>query len=528
MVLVKVSNIKLPINKDENDALEKALKKSGISQNDIDSWKVLKYSVDARKKDKIEKIFSIGIYVKKYTKNRKDVSVVKEKKYTYSVSGTKTLNNRPIVVGFGPAGMFASLLLAQNGYNPIIIERGSDVDTRAKAVEDFWKTGILNINTNVQFGEGGAGTFSDGKLNTGIKDKENRIRFVLETFVKFGADKKILYESKPHIGTDILKKVVYNMRQYIIKKGGTFFFDTLVDKIYYSNGRISKITTSNGKVFETELCILAIGHSARDTFEMLYDEGVKIEPKPFAIGVRVEHKQSDINKSMYGFKDNRLGAASYKLTYKSSNNRGVYSFCMCPGGYVVDASSEDSMKVVNGMSYSKRNGENANSAIVVTINPEDYNGTKQNPLEGIKFQRALEHKAYITGNKMIPVQRFEDYKKGVKTSKLGDVTPNIKGKYAFADLNDIFPDYINQALKEAIDYFGERIKGYDNDNTILSAIESRTSSPVRIIRNENFQSNIEGLIPAGEGAGYAGGITSAAIDGMKIFEYIAKTYSCFK
>lgn len=523
MVLLQVSNIKLNIAQNEQDAYKKALKTSGVSDKEVRHWRILKYSVDARNKAQISKVYSIGLYVESYHKSRKNVLVIeKEKQYSYKLSGDRPMNYRPVVVGFGPAGMFAAYLLAMNGFAPIIVERGDMVENRSRIVEEFWEKDELNLNCNVQFGEGGAGTFSDGKLNTGIKDKQNRIRFVLETFVKFGADEKILYDAKPHIGTDILKEIVSNMRKYIIEMGGTFYFNTSVVDISHKNNKISEIHLSNHQTIKTEVCIFAIGHSARDTFQMLYDKGVHMEQKPFALGVRIEHKQTMINNSQYGFEDNRLGAASYKLTYKTSQNRGVYSFCMCPGGFVVDSSSEERGKVVNGMSYSKRDGCNANSAIVVTVTPDDFSG--QHPLAGIDYQRELESRAYEQGEGKIPVQLYSDFKNNIATTKLGNIIPQIKGKYKLSNLNTIFPNYIIEALIEGIDYFGKKIDGFSNDDVVLSAVETRTSSPVRIVRNDNFETNIAGLIPAGEGAGYAGGITSAAIDGMKVFEQISKTY----
>lgn len=523
MVLVKVSDTKLNIDLDERAAIEKALKIAGIKKENVRDSKIIKYSVDARHKDNIKKIYTVGLYVDKYVKNRKNVTVINhEKKYKPEITGNSKLNNSPVVVGFGPAGMFLGYMLAEYGYKPIIIERGSKVEERIKKVEKFWNTGELDTNCNVQFGEGGAGTFSDGKLNTGIKDKFNRIGFVLDTFVKFGADKNITYDAKPHIGTDILAKVVENMRKYIESKGGTFYFDTAFTGFTTKEGNLESITLNGNEKIYTDICTLAIGHSARDTFEMLYENHVNMEQKPFAVGVRIEHKQSTINKSQYGFEDNRLGAANYKLTYNTSKNRGVYSFCMCPGGYVVNSASEKNRTVVNGMSYSKRDGENANSALVVTVTPKDFDG--DSPLAGVEFQRRMEEKAYEMGQGFVPVQTYRDYKDNCTSVKIGNITPQIKGNYRLADLNAIFPEYINESLKEGIEYFGEKIKGYNDGDVILSAVESRTSSPVRIVRDENFQSNVYGLIPAGEGAGYAGGITSAAIDGLKIFEYIASKY----
>lgn len=527
MKFLKISNIKLNINMDNYAAFHQAIKIAGLGKKDVVQWKILKLSIDARNKQEIHKIYTIGLSVEKYVKKRKNVLVYdREPKYEFEALGTELLEKRPVIVGFGPAGMFCGYMLAKYGYRPIIIERGSRVEERTRRIHDFWESGKLDTECNVQFGEGGAGTFSDGKLNTGIKDKKNRINLVLETFVKFGADEKILYEAKPHIGTDVLSEVVKNMRKYIEEKGGTFYFDTALSEIESTEGKIKSVRLSNGKSIQTDICVLAIGHSARDTFEMLHSLAVSMEQKPFAVGVRVEHLQSNINKSQYGFEDNRLGAASYKLTYKSKNQRGVYSFCMCPGGYVVNASSEPGHTVVNGMSYRDRGSENANSAIVVTVTPDDFSST--HPLAGVDFQRKLEKKAYIEGNGYVPVQKLGDFRDGTVSDKFGKIMPQIKGKIKFSDINKILPDFICESIKDGMEYFGNVIEGFNDDDVILSAVESRTSSPVRIIRNKNFQSNIAGIFPAGEGAGYAGGITSAAIDGIKIFEYIAEKYKAFE
>jgi hypothetical protein len=526
MKFLKISNIKLNMEDDENKAFLLAQKAAGIQKKDVRNQKIIKLSIDARNKNEIHKIYTIGLLIDKYTKNRKNVTVYdKEPKYCFQPSGANDLKYRPVIIGFGPAGLFCGYMLAKYGYRPIIVERGSKVDDRIKKIEKFWKEGILDSECNVQFGEGGAGTFSDGKLNTGIKDRENRIGLVLETFVKFGAKENILYDAKPHIGTDILAIIVKNMREYIEDNGGTLIFDTALTAIEHQNGRLKKLHFSDNTSLITDICVLAIGHSARDTFQMLYNTEIAMEQKPFAVGVRAEHKQSDINKSQYGFPDNRLGAASYKLTYKTQNGRGVYSFCMCPGGYVVNASSEKGRLVVNGMSYNDRAGENANSAIVVTITPEDFGS--EHTLAGMELQRKLEEKAFQAGNGRIPVQKFKDFKTFNVSQDYGTIKSCTKGETAFADLNQILPEYICKAIKEGMEHFGQIIDGFAADDVILSAVESRTSSPVRIIRDENYQSNISGIFPAGEGAGYAGGITSAAIDGIKIFEYIAKNYKPF-
>mgnify|MGYP004429824685 FL=1 len=340
--------------------------------------------------------------------------------------------------------------------------------------------------------------------------------------VRWKAKENILYDAKPHVGTDILSVVVKNMRKYIESKGGTFYFDTEMTDFTTENNVLKAVKLSNGEEIETNICVLAIGHSARDTFEMIFNKGINMEQKPFAIGVRVEHPQEKINKSQYGFSDNRLGAASYKLTYKTDNGRGVYSFCMCPGGFVVNAASEKETCVVNGMSYSKRDSRNANSAIVTTVTPQDY--PSKHPLAGVEFQRKLERKAFAEGNGNIPIQRLEDFRNNKKTEALGKITPEIKGKYSFGNLNNVLPEYVCKSISDAMEYFERKIEGFNDNDTIMSAVESRTSSPVRIIRDENYQSNVRGLIPAGEGAGYAGGITSAAIDGIKIFEFIGKNF----
>ena len=447
-----------------------------------------------------------------------DILKVEEKEYKINIAGTSKLNNRPIIVGSGPAGLFCAYYLSKLGYKPIVIERGEDVDSRTKKIEEFWKNNKLDINSNVQFGEGGAGTFSDGKLNTLVKDKEGRKNEVLKIFVENGAPKEILYKNKPHIGTDILRTVIKNMRNKIIEMGGEYRFNTTLTDINIENNKIKSIIVNNNEEINTDILVLAIGHSARDTFKMLYDKKIKMSPKPFAIGIRIMHPQEMINLNQYG--TNKLESADYKLTYKSSNNRGVYSFCMCPGGYVVNASSEEGRLAINGMSYHKRDSGVANSAIVVTISPDDYG---DNPLDGIEFQRELEEKTYNIGNGNIPVQLYKDY----KDNKISDkfiFDPCIKGNYSFSNLNDIFPDYINESLKEAIENFNHIIKGFNRDDAVMAAIESRTSSPVRIERNELFESSVKGIYPIGEGAGYAGGITTSAIDGLKVVEMIASKF----
>ena len=524
--MIRIKQIKMPINHTKDDIKTKVAKKLKIDIKDIEKIKISKKSIDARKE--LNYVYEIDAKTKKekqiLKKNIKDVSRTPNEKYTLKIKGKEKLKNRPIIIGSGPAGLFAAYLLAKKGYNPVIIERGQKIEKRVKTVENFWKNGILDENTNVQFGEGGAGTFSDGKLNTSVKDKHNRKKYVLETFVKHGAPEEILYLNKPHIGTDLLRNTIINMRKEIIKHGGTFKFETCLKDITVENGKITQIKT-NKETINTDILILAIGHSSRDTLEMLLKQNIIIKPKPFAIGIRIQHKQSMINKNQYKKTDKLLPPASYKLTYKSKDNRGVYSFCMCPGGFVVNSSSEKEMLCINGMSNHKRDEENANSAIIVTISPDDF-GNK--PLDGIKYQRKLESITYQKGKGKIPVQLLKDFLNKEKTKEIGNINPIFKGKYAFSDLNEIFPPYISKSLKEGILYFDKKIKGFASDDAILAAIESRTSSPIRIERDKNFESNIKGIYPIGEGAGYAGGIMTSAIDGIKLAELIVQKYKPIK
>ena len=523
MKYIKVCNLKLDIDSTNDDAINFALKKLRLDPSEDVECEIVKLSIDARKKPDIKKIYTVGVLTNRdvFTKDKDIVVLDKKPEYEYQITGNEDMQARPIVIGFGPAGMFASYLLAINGYMPIIIERGGSVGSRVESVEKFWETNELDTESNVQFGEGGAGTFSDGKLNTGNKDKHHRIKYVLDTFVKFGAKEDIKYDFKPHIGTDALVKIVKRIRKEIIHHGGEFHFDTKVVDI--KKDSLVKVITED-KVFESDNVILAIGNAARDTFKMLNDNGFKLEAKPFALGVRVEHKQKDINRNQYGFKDDRLGAASYKLTYHSKSGRSVYSFCMCPGGYVVNASSENGGLVVNGMSYSTRDEDNANSAIVCSITPDDFG---EDPMSGIDFQRTIERKAFDEGNGCIPVQTFNDFKHNVESKEIGEIKPNTKGEYKLANLRNVIPENISESIIEGIDYFSNIIEGFNNDDVILSGVESRTSSPVRIIRGDDYQSNIKGVYPAGEGAGYAGGIVSSAVDGIKVFEAIISKYKPF-
>ncbi|APQ76923.1 hypothetical protein CF060_15475 [Clostridium botulinum] len=530
---LKINNLTLEIDEDLNLLKDKVCKKLNISSHYIKDLKILRESIDARR-NSIKFNYSVEVSCedeKRLIKNLKDKNITfQDDEYEEKiVLGTKDMKERPVIVGMGPAGMFAGLMLAKNGYRPIIIERGEAIEERSKTVEKFWNTGALNIESNVQFGEGGAGTFSDGKLTTRIKDK--RCSFILEEMVKAGAPKEIIYSGKPHIGTDILKNVVKNIRNTINSLGGEIRFNSKLENVIIKDGKVNAIIVNKEEI-PCENLILAIGHSSRDTYEMLYKNNIFMESKAFAIGVRVEHLKEMIDKNQYGkyAGHSRLKAADYRLTYKTKNsNRAVYSFCMCPGGEVVAAASEEGLLVTNGMSYYSRNKDNSNSAIVVSVTPEDFEG--KTPLKGMEFQRYYERLAYKLGgeNYNAPVQLIEDFLKDKNSSKLGAVKPSYKPGYEFKDISKCLPNYVIDSLKEGFSSFDNRIKGFASNGAILTGIETRTSAPVRLTRNENLESiSLKGLYPAGEGAGYAGGIISAAVDGVKVAENIIKTYSSLK
>ena len=523
--MIKVNQVKVLVeNNNEINILKALLKKTKLNKNDIKDYKIYKQSIDARDKNSIYYVYEIIIDTDKKVKFNNDIKEYYEEEYNPIIKGNKVLLNRPIIVGSGPCGLFCGLLLTKLGYKPIIIEKGKKVEDRIADVETFFKTGKLNINSNIQFGEGGAGTYSDGKLNTGIKDF--RIREVLNTFVKFGAKPDILYSYKPHIGTDILVDVIKNIREYIENNGGEYWFNTELIDLNIENNKIESIKIkkeNNEQIIKTDVLVLAIGHSSRDTFYMLNNK-LNLESKPFSVGLRVMHDQNKINESQYGIKyKDLLGSSPYKLTYHSKSGRGVYSFCMCPGGYVVNASSEEGMTAVNGMSYNKRDSNYANSAICVTVNNKDYG---DNLFSGIEFQRELERKAYILGNSDIPVMYLKDYHNNrLENTKINDNKPfTIKGKYQFSNLNYLFNDDINNSIKEAMIEFSKKLKCFNDDDTLLLGVETRTSSPIRILRGDNLESNIENIYPSGEGAGYAGGIVSAAVDGLKVAEQIIKKW----
>ena len=507
--MIKITNIKIKADLSDDELFEKIYKKYKINKNDVTERRIIKKSIDARNKADIFYNYSVELECKNENKI-KNVQIVK-KEGPFKIIVNRKSSKRPVIIGAGPAGLFSALTLAQNGIKPIIIEQGKTVDERKKDVEEFQKTGKLNTLSNVQFGEGGAGTFSDGKLTSGIHNPLCKI--VLKEFYNFGAPEQILYINKPHIGTDNLINIIRNMRNEIIKLGGEFLFNEKVTDFEFENSKVTAVICS--KRIETDTVILAIGHSARSTFEKLYEKGVKMEKKNFSIGVRIEHKQSMINKSQYGeITKLKLPPAEYKMAYHGEN-RSCYTFCMCPGGTVIASSSEPETIVTNGMSVYARNGENANSAVLVNVTPNDFKG--ESPLEGMYFQKDLEQKAFKLGgsNYNAPIQRFEDFENNVKSTHIGEIKPTYKPGVTLSNLNEILPDFISKTLIEGIKYFDKSIKGFAHPDAILTGVETRSSSPVQITRNENKQSNIKGLYPCGEGAGYAGGIMSAAVDGIK-------------
>ncbi len=532
--MLRIGQLKLKPDHTQEDLRLAIAKTLRISEKDILKVVIKKRSLDARKKPQLKYSYTVDVEVpneQKIIKKQKgnQVSIANDVTYHFPKSGQEAFRNRPVIIGSGPAGLFCGYLLAKHGYRPIIFERGASVEEREQDIKTFWETGILNPQSNVQFGEGGAGTFSDGKLNTGVKDPLGRNREVLEIFVENGAPEDILYINKPHIGTDILIDVVRNMRKQMISWGGEIHFHSQFMDFRLENDQVKSITIQNRDGLlevETDTLVLAIGHSARDTFSMLYEKKIPMTAKAFAVGVRVEHLQAWINASQYG-EDNpyELPSADYKVVTNLENGRGVYSFCMCPGGYVVNASSEEGRLAVNGMSYHARDGKNANSAIIVTVSPEDYGAT--HVLDGMYFQRTLEKNAYRLGGGAVPVQRFEDFCKNQKTEQLGVVIPQIKGTYCLTNVREIFPEVIAESIEEGIKSFDKQLQHFAHPDVVLSGVESRTSSPVRIMRNELLQIENTGIYPCGEGAGYAGGITSAAIDGIKVAEKIAEKFVAF-
>ncbi len=556
--MLRVNQVKIRTEHTPEQLKRKTAELLHIPTAELLELKIVRQSVDARKKPEIFYSYSLNVRVKheekllsRFRGRENQVCRLDEQPYRFPESGEKKQRFPTVIVGMGPAGLFCAYYLALHGYRIILLERGKCVEERQKDVERFWETGVPDPASNVQFGEGGAGTFSDGKLNTLVKDRDGRNRAVLETFVKFGAKESICYEAKPHIGTDVLCSVVRNLRNEIVRLGGEVRFQSQVTDIVIRDGAVAGVTVNGTEQIACEQLVLAIGHSARDTFEMLYGREVPMEAKSFAVGLRVEHPQEMINVSQYGMKDpGSLGAAAYKLTAKGKNGRGVYTFCMCPGGYVVNASSESGHTAVNGMSYSGRSGRAANSAVIVSVTPADYGS--EHPLAGIAFQRKLERRAYEIGQGKIPVQRYGDFKRriegrteqetetasGFSWADTGNLRPEedgareadgaqpqCKGGFVWADVSSILPEECNHAFLDGMESFGRQIRGFDAPETLLLGVESRTSSPVRIQRDETMQSVIRGLYPCGEGAGYAGGITSAAMDGLRVAEQIASEFA---
>jgi uncharacterized FAD-dependent dehydrogenase len=538
--MLRLSQVRLPLQHPEPALKEAVLRHLGIAEKELKGFSVFKRSYDARKPKAIDFIYSIDVELAdeaavfkafKAERGGPQLGQTPDMAYRYVAQAPADFpeNERPIVIGMGPCGLFAALILAQMGFRPIVLERGKAVRERTQDTWGLWRKSVLNPESNVQFGEGGAGTFSDGKLYSQIKDPKFRGRKVLTEFVKAGAPAEILYVSKPHIGTFKLVGMVEEMRANINELGGEVRFQQRVEDLLVENGQVQGVVLADGQTIRSRHVVLAVGHSARDTFEMLHGRGVYIEAKPFSIGFRIEHPQSLIDKARLGPNAGNplLGAADYKLVHHCGNGRAAYSFCMCPGGTVVAATSEPGRVVTNGMSQYSRNERNANAALVVNVSPEDFlEDAKKNPLAGIAFQRHWESRAFEAGGGTYkaPAQRVEDFLAGRPSTALGSVMPSYTPGIHLTDLSTCAPDYVIQALREAIPAFAKQIKGFDLPDAILTGVETRTSSPIRITRGEDYQSlNTKGLFPAGEGAGYAGGILSAGVDGIEVAEAVARS-----
>ena len=549
--MIRISQLKLPCGHSEADLEEKIRKTIKLKDRDTVRYRIRKHSIDARKKPQLFDIYTVDADLKMGIKaerklaaklRNRNIAVVEESGYQFPPAGGEKMNTRPVVIGAGPAGLFCALMLAEHGYRPILLERGRCVEERAKDIDRYWESGKLDPSSNVQFGEGGAGTFSDGKLNTQINDKTGRSEKVLQVFTEAGAPEDIRYESKPHIGTDLLRVVIPAIRNRILAAGGDVRFEAQVTDLVIEDGSVRALVLADGRKLRTDTVVLAPGHSARDTIASLFQRGVPMEPKAFAVGLRVSHPQSLIDRAQYGvwereeMRELGLSAAPYKLTAKAASGRGVYSFCMCPGGYIVDASSEPSRIAVNGMSEHARGSGRANSAIVCTVGPEEY-GT-EHPLSGMYFQQELEEKAYRIGQGAIPVQRYIRMKENFEKRRNGEPVPAdspdpyltshdlcIRGRWTPADLSELLPRALTADFIEGMEEFDHKIPGFAGEEAFAAGIESRTSAPVRIPRGEDLQSRIRGLYPCGEGAGYAGGIMSAAMDGIRVAEAIRMRFA---
>ncbi len=535
--MFSIEQIKLPVGYQEDDLKHAICRELKIDINEIIEYKLLRKSLDARHKDHICYLVSVAVRVKNKSTIQKNllrlnhVKEYNESIYQIKICGSVLLKHSPVVVGAGPAGLFCTYFLAKQGYCPILIERGDTIENRTQKIEHFWNSGELDPESNIQFGEGGAGTYSDGKLNTMVKDTNGRIKEVLRIFTMFGAPSEIMYLNKPHIGTDLLRGVIHSMTEEIKRLGGTIMYRTKLTGMVTEHGKIKEIILNKKEHMPCDILVLALGHSARDTALMLYENAVIMEPKAFAVGVRIEHPQSMIDQLQYGSYNQmsqklraNLPAADYKLTYTTKKGRGVYSFCMCPGGFVVNAASEEGHISTNGMSNYLRNETNANSALIVTVIPDDFKCFGDTPLAGIEFQRHYEKLAFCAGNGKVPVQMLGDFCNDMKSTSIGAVCPNIQGGYTLSNLRKCLPDFVSESLFEAMDRFGRILPGFDREDAVLSGIEARTSSPLRILRSENLEATVSGVYPCGEGAGYAGGIVSAAVDGIKVFEAIISKY----